>query len=137
MQRDAWNETSAEDRAAMLAYLRAVVQKACDAEEGRGQTVVMSRPAVNVVAAVTTGSGLVVITCSHFRISHLAQSGSDWGEQYIWVTETTFGSGAAVVAERVVERKEIGVSERESSPTTTRPTPPPSSEPDRPRTRDP
>ena len=100
MKTAAWNELSDEQRAEILARAHA-----------RGHLCVLDEPAVAVVAAVRAAEGLVITTCEGYRVSNYAQSGSDYGDQYIWVRERTFDAAMKLVAERLIEHKSIFVIE--------------------------
>jgi len=71
-------------------------------------------PTAVVVAATRSAAGLAVVFCVHYRVYLFAQSGSDWGEQHVRITETTFGPAAEVVAERVLHADFERISESDT-----------------------
>lgn len=111
MSLEAWRRVSPEQREAMLAHARKASEAACAADLGGGMTTEMRSPKAYAVSAVETPAGLVVTTCAHYRVSHYAQSGSDWGNHDVSVVETTWDAGAKVVAERVVVHRDLMIRE--------------------------
>lgn len=109
----AWSERSDEDREAMLARPRDASAARCDEAKRAAYGTLARGSTTYVVAALATDVGLVVTTCSHFRISHWAQSGSDWCEQHVRIDETTWAAGPTLVAERVIEQRTLSLTERE------------------------
>lgn len=69
---------------------------------GGGMATIVRGPSAEVIASVPAPSGLVVTLLAHFRSSHLAQSGSDWGEHAIRIYELTLADDGSIVAERLV-----------------------------------
>jgi hypothetical protein len=107
----AWNDLPEAARARVLERALRPLQEACDQEERDGYLCVMRKPVAAAVAAVKTTENVVVTTCGHFRVSHYAQSGSDWGEHFVWVYEFTLDSDLEIVVERRIEQSVERLSE--------------------------
>ncbi|MBK9001498.1 MAG: hypothetical protein IPM35_37735 [Myxococcales bacterium] len=69
---------------------------------GGGMATIVRGPSAQVIASIPAPGGVAVTMLAHFRSSHLAQSGSDWGEHAIRIYELTLADDGSIAAERLV-----------------------------------
>jgi hypothetical protein len=101
-----------DEREKILAALRAPLAGLYDAATTGGWSYAMHGPSVVILSEVRTDAGLVVLWYGHYRVSYVAQSGSDYGTHTVTIKETTFGPNAEIIAERELTSREVLVTER-------------------------
>jgi hypothetical protein len=109
----AWEALPVGERESMLAALLAQVERAQEAALSGAWAVTACSAKVVVVSAAAMGEGRLLVTWyGHFRLSHRAQSGSDWGEHEVVVKETAFAADRRIGSERTIASQTLHVSER-------------------------